>query len=39
MYRVIASYQKPSKPMPLIDAEQLVRVLRSQGVNCHIEKA
>jgi hypothetical protein len=36
-YIVVASYQKPSKPMPYEDAVQLVQYLRAQNINCHIQ--
>ena len=36
-YIVIASYRKPTAPMLYEDAVQLVKHLRAQGINCHIE--
>ena len=36
-YIVIASDHKPTAPMLYEDAVQLVKHLRAQGINCHIE--
>ena len=38
-YVVIASYRKPTAPMPHEDAVQLVQQFRTQEINCHIQKA
>jgi|GEM_PF-1991773 len=37
MYRVIASYRKPSEPMPYAEAIAMVYHLRSQGIHAHAE--
>jgi hypothetical protein len=36
-YIVIASYQKPTSPMLYEDALQLIKQLRDQGINCHMQ--
>ena len=37
-YIVIASYRKPTEPMSRQDAVHLVKQLRSQDINCHIQE-
>ena len=37
-YIVIASYRKPTEPMSRQDAVHLVKHLRSQDINCHIQE-
>jgi hypothetical protein len=37
-YIVKASYRKPTEPMSRQDAVHLVKQLRSQDINCHIEE-
>lgn len=37
-YVVIASYRKPTAPMSRQDAVHLVKQLRSQDINCHIQE-